>query len=121
MRKALIALAGALLLGGCATQIMQGFVGQPVEQIMVRYGPPVGVFDMPDGRRAFQWRIDSSTVTPGTATTNAYAYGNYGTATTTYMPAQQINQSCIYTMYATEGPAGRWTVVGYEKPSLACY
>lgn len=56
----------ALGLTSCATNIMEGFVGQPLQAGIARYGPPEVVFDMPDGRRAFQWRMESETVTPRT-------------------------------------------------------
>lgn len=119
---ALVALAG--LLGGCASSIMSGFVGKPVESVMVRYGQPVSVFDMPDGRRAFQWQINSSFVMPGSAHTNTNIFAPPGSfaqvnSFTTYTPAQQINSSCLYTMYG-EWRGGMWVLVGYEKPNLMC-
>lgn len=53
MRAAIVA---ALLLAGCASTSLKGFVGQPIEEAMMRYGPPESVIDLPDGRKAFQFR-----------------------------------------------------------------
>ena len=45
---------------GCASEIMKGYVGRPVQDVMLDYGAPTNAFDMGDGRRAFQWIIHSS-------------------------------------------------------------
>ena len=73
MRK-LVALFALLSLSACASQIMQGYVGKPIQSAMVDYGPPVNAFDMGDGRRAFQWVMNQTYIMP----TNVR---NYGTAT----------------------------------------
>jgi hypothetical protein len=130
VRLALIVIS-VLLLSGCATQIMQGFVGQPVQNAMLKYGPPMNVMDMPDGTRAFQWEIKSSVVMPGTST--AYGTANIyappgssfatvsGNSTTTYMPGQVINSRCLYTMYGQwQAARNAWIFTGYEKPPLIC-
>lgn len=122
MKWGLIVLAMAL--SGCASSVMGGFVGKPVEAVAVRYGPPVNVFDMPDGRRAFQWNINSTIPLAGYSNTTATIYAPPGglatvNSSTNYMPAQQIQHSCLYTMYGTyQGNA--WVLTGYEKPSLMC-
>ena len=45
---------GILILSGCASQIMNSYVGNDVREVMVDYGTPANAFDMGDGRRAFQ-------------------------------------------------------------------
>lgn len=128
MRRLLIAVT--LLLSGCATTIMDGFVGKPLQQVMVRYGPPANVFDMPDGRRAFQWNISSNYVVPGSSqsytTANVYAppgafatvnATTYGTSTPGYVG----QMDCLYTMYGQyDAVTKAWVLVGYEKPRLMC-
>lgn len=75
MMRRLMILAFAVTLAGCATSEMESYIGQPLQAAMARRGPPQVVFDMPDGRRAFQWVFVSQGVTPlqtyGTA--NIYA------------------------------------------------
>ena len=130
MRMITVALIAVLGVGGCATQVMEGFVGQPVQAGIARYGPPDYVFDMPDGRRAFQWRMESESVTPvqtyGNATTNLYAPpGAYASANTNFNQTtyggQVVRQVCRYTMYARWNDASSaWVFESFEKPSLMC-
>lgn len=124
--KRLATAAAALVLSGCATGIMEGYIGQPVQAGIARYGPPEYVFDMPDGRRAFQWRMESSTVMPTQtygqvniyAPPGSYAQANYHQTTT---GGQTVTQVCRYTMYARHDAAsGAWVFESFEKPSLMC-
>lgn len=125
-----VALAATLLVGGCASSIMEGFVGQPLQVGIARYGPPAFVFDMPDGRRAFQWRMESQvampTTTYGNVNTNIYAPpGSFASANTQYSQTTYggnvLNQVCLYTMYARFNESQQaWIFEGFEKPSLAC-
>ena len=38
---AALALVSSLLLAGCASDIMKGYVGQPIEAAIADYGPPI--------------------------------------------------------------------------------
>lgn len=126
MRGVIIAAVLALGLSGCATAIMEGYIGKPVQQAMIDRGPPDMVMDLPDGRRAFQWVINSSYTTPRQtygqaniyAPPGAYANVNYNQMT---FGGQTITSSCRYTMYASWDEAQRtWVFVGFEKPRLDC-
>lgn len=118
------------LTSGCASGIMEGYIGQPLQAGIARYGPPDVVFDMPDGRRAFQWRMESETVMPtttsGNMTTNIYAPpGAFASAQSTYNQTtyggQTMRQVCRYTMYARwNAAANAWIFESFEKPSLMC-
>ncbi len=121
-----IALTGVVTLAvtGCASSYMEGLVGQPLQIGMARYGPPSVVFDMPDGRRAFQWEMTSSGVTPRTTTTTANFYAPPGsfanmTATQTSFGGNVVQRTCRYTMYAVQ-QGETWVFSGFEKPSLNC-
>lgn len=123
MRK--LILIAALTLTACASQIMQGYVGQPVQQVMVKYGTPISAFDMGDGRRAFQWRIGHSYTPPTTVTNSGTAYpiGNsvWWTQSTQISGGQPITGSCIYTLYGRwSASANAWLIDSYEKPPLMC-
>ena len=86
---------------------------------MAQYGPPVNACDMPDGRRAFQWRMENAVVMPTTTNYTGYGYGNMvtGNAITTggYMGATV----CFRTLYA-KGQGKQWAIVGFERPRLDC-
>lgn len=118
----------ALALAGCATQVMNEMVGKDISEIQVKYGPPVNVMKMPDGRTAFQWRMDQSFSMPTYATSsttgNLYGTGNYATysgMTTTQVHGGGVfNQTCFYTLYAQKNPRKSYTVTSYEPPTFDC-
>jgi len=140
---------GALIIGltlaGCATQIMTSYVGKPLTQPIIEYGPPVAAYDMGDGRRAFVWVQKVQVVRPGfvstTGNANAIstgsvrAVGNQASysgqttanlyANTTILPPTQSSYDCHYAIFARktrddiDGPAA-WQVVGFNPPKLKC-
>jgi hypothetical protein len=120
MRFSTVLVIAALSLAGCATEVMKGFVGHDVTDVIVKYGPPANAFDLPDGRRAFQWRQDSTYFSPGTTTYNGTTYGNHTTGTAVTTGAYAGVSTCYYTLYAQPGPNNRWTVVGFEQPTFEC-
>ena len=101
--KKTIVMALALVLGGCASTAMKSFTGQSINEAFFKYGRPENVFDLPDGRRAFQfyWGGGSFTV-PTTSTTalNSNGLGGF-TATTTSIPAGIVgSKGCLVTLIA---------------------
>jgi hypothetical protein len=117
MKNALFGLLFAsTILAGCASQIMGDMVGKDVNQIVAQYGPPVNSFDLPDGRRAFQWRLDSAYVMP--TTTTFTGYGNVATAFNS--GGAIISNACYYTLYTKPNPQKSYTVVSFEPPRMDC-
>lgn len=119
------AVAAALAVTGCASSIMGGYMGEPVQSAMVKYGPPQAAFDMGDGRRAFQWSMDQSYTTPTTVNNqgNANVYGNsvWWTEKTQISGGQTLNSTCNYTMYGRwSESANAWILESFEKPRLMC-
>lgn len=120
------ALAAGIGLTGCATAIMESYVGKPVQQAMIDRGPPDMVMDLPDGRRAFQWHVDRSYTAPvqtyGQA--NIYAppgsFANVNYNQSTY-GGDTIRNTCRYTLYARwHEEQGAWVFESFEKPGLRC-
>lgn len=65
-----VALLG-ILASGCVSTHMKQFIGRDVRYIAVQDGAPENVLDMPDGRRAFQYRLGGGQIAvPATTTTN---------------------------------------------------
>jgi len=123
--KTLPILLLAIFISGCASQIMKGYVGKDVREIMLDYGSPSNAFDMSDGRRAFQWVQDSSYTTPVNATTtgNVSTYGttSWVNSNTTITGGQTINSKCLYTLFARWNEATNgWVVTDFKKPNLMC-
>lgn len=115
----------ALALAGCASSIMNDYVGQPLQSAMVDYGPPVNAFDMGDGRRAFQWSMTSSYTAPTTVSNSGTAMpmGNsvWWTQNTQISGGGTSSQTCLYTLYGRwDESADVWRVEGFEKPRFMC-
>ena len=114
-----LALIGVM--AGCASAVLESYVGKSITEAMLDYGQPTAAFDLPDGTRAFQWKVNDSGVIPISTTSNSQVYGaagwtNVTTTSTNYTP---YSQECLYTLLAK--PQSRdWVVVGFRKPSLVC-
>lgn len=111
----------AFLVTGCATQVLQSYVGQPITEPILDYGPPTNVVELENGRRAYQWAIDSSGYIPITtpSTGTIYGSGGYATVTTTSTSYVPYSDRCIYTLIAVE-QQDRWIVESYRDPSFMC-
>lgn len=121
MRASGLAIAAVMLLGACASQILESYVGKSVTEPILDYGPPSSVVELPDGRRAFQWARTNSGVIPVTTPTTATVYGSGGYATayattTDYIP---YSNDCVYTLIAVRSGAD-WVVESFRKPTLSC-
>lgn len=106
---------------GCASQIMQGYMGKPLQEVMLDYGPPSNAFDMPDGSRAFQWVMNYSTTTPTQVRTSSIPVGNVWYTNTQITGGQAISGECIYTMLARWDQAqNAWIFYEFRPPSMMC-
>lgn len=116
-----LAIALAFLVTGCASSIMRGYIGKPLQEVMLDYGPPVNAFDMPDGSRAFQWRVNSTFVTPTTVTSSTVPVGNVWYTNTQITGGQAVTSGCIYTMLARwNADQNAWIFHDFRPPSALC-
>lgn len=115
-----LAFFGLIFVSACASQVMGGFVGKDLTEVQLQYGPPINVLDMPDGRKAFQWRFDSSMMMPTTTNYNAVASGNWVTGSATTYGGGILTTPCFYTLFAKPNQNKSYTVVGFQPPSIAC-
>jgi hypothetical protein len=81
-------------------------VGHLVDEIAAANGPPSRQWNLPDGRRAYQWQSSSVTARVGAARDGEIM----GAASQT---------TCFYTFYAKPAPQG-FMVVGAEPPRPGC-
>lgn len=116
----IVAFVGFLALAGCASQIMEGFVGKDISEVQLQYGPPINVMDLPDGRKAFQWRFDSTTYMPVTTNYTAYGSGNMVSGTAYSYGGGAFTTPCFYTLFAKPNAKKSFTVVGFQQPRLDC-
>lgn len=129
MKKLIPVLVVCIALAGCASQIMQGYVGKTVADAVMDYGAPETAFDISKHERAFVWKMRNSTIIPGSSNTygNVTGYGNmaFYNAHTYTSPSFVSEGTCAYVLYAKrsrkdiQGPAA-WTVTGFKKPRLDC-
>lgn len=131
MRQGIIMVAIAMALSGCASSIMQSYVGKDINEVIMDYGAPINSFDMPDGKRAFQWHDTVTYQSPaivntynnGAGTTlqsgSLYTHSYRGNSTSVITPGYSNTDHCFYTLFA-EKIGKQWIVTGFRKPRLAC-
>ncbi len=116
----LIPVLSLLVVASCASAIMEGFVGKDLREVQLEYGPPINAFEMPDGRTAFQWRFDSTTMMPMTTSYSGVASGNWVTGTATTYGGGVFSTPCFYTLFGTPNSNDSYTIVGFQRPKLDC-
>lgn len=110
------------ILGACATDVLQGYIGKPITEAILDNGPPTNIVELGDNRRAYQWDVTKAGIVPITAPSTTYVYGSGISATatitsTTYVPYEQ---RCIYTVTATKSESGEYIVDGFREPEFGC-
>jgi hypothetical protein len=112
----------AVLIAGCVSTQMRGYVGRDITEAMLAYGQPVQTLDLPDGRRAFQFRYGGGTaIIPAQGYARATTAANTTSVSSTSTPAVLVDRpGCLLTFIAK--PAGSsWTVVETRTPKeLVC-
>src|SRR5690606_36017509 len=96
----------ALVLAACASE-MERYVGRSISEVMLDYGPPDDVFELSDGRRAYQWEVKKEGFRPvsgprigvGIGVGSGWRGGMWGgqvtTLNTAYVP---YSKTCRYTL-----------------------
>lgn len=111
---------------GCVSTHMKKYVGQDARYIAVDDGPPVNVFDMPDGRRAFQYRWGGGSYVVPKSTTTQGQVQLVGDAA--YYSQQKVesggfvveSEGCLITYFAQWNSAkNAWIVVAISYPKRA--
>ncbi len=150
LKNSLVIILTIIFLSGCASKIMQGFVGKDIRQVVLDYGTPINAMDMGNGVRAFQWKMTNYTHTTPTyinSSSSGSAYGssytsgqgsvygsnyNYNSRTNYNMNAyintntvithsQTYDLTCLYTLFARWDKGRKgWIVTSFKKPNLMC-
>jgi hypothetical protein len=106
--------SAALALSGCATAPPPGplaaskTVGRKIDEVMAANGPASGQWDLPDGRRVYQWQEISVMARVGASEISGEVSGAASQTT------------CYTTLYARPDAAGRFKVISYEAPRPGC-
>lgn len=114
----------ALALVGCASTAMKRYVGSSISEAYLAYGQPANVFDLPDGRRAFQFYWGGgSGIFPGSSQTTVAPIGGGAYAVTTMGTPAMVyeNKGCLVSLIARSNGAGDFVVEEYRIPKrLVC-
>lgn len=120
--KRIVLAAMAIALSGCVSTAMKAHVGKSITEALFAYGKPENVFDLPDGRRAFQFRWGGgSAIIPGQSNSTMMPNGAGYSVNTTSTPATLIESAgCLVTLIAK--PSGSdFIVEEYRYPKrLVC-
>lgn len=102
MRLITLVLAAALL-AACASTEMRAYIGRPISDVLLDYGPPEQVIDLPDGRKAYQFRWGGGAyVVPGQSHATAITTGNVTTVTHTGAPSVVgYSEGCLISFIAS--------------------
>ncbi|WP_255010442.1 hypothetical protein [Roseovarius sp. M141] len=119
----LTALAVAAVLMGCAPPVLDKYMGRSIVDPMLDFGQPDEVFDLADGRRAFQWQVEKHGMRPSPRPVIGVGIGvgrgGWGNVTTIGTSYESYTTSCRYTLIGT--PRGDdWIVTGQRKPAPGC-
>jgi hypothetical protein len=117
LRLTFLAAALAAGLSACATPLRQSSaaplpitaeqaIGRTVEDVLAAKGPASQEWDLPDGRRVYQWQEISVMARMDSA--NGELTGAASQTT------------CFYTLYAQRDEQGRYKIVGFERPGPGC-
>jgi hypothetical protein len=112
----------ALALSGCASTAMKGHVGKSINEAFFSYGKPENVFNLPDGRRAFQFRWGGgSGIIPGHSNSTILPNGAGYNVTTTSTPTTFFeSDGCLVTLIA-QASGNDFVVQEYRIPKkLVC-
>lgn len=121
MKHFAIAICAALL-ASCASTSMKGYVGRPIEDAFMTQGAPENVFDLSDGRRAFQFRWGGGALPlAGQSQSVITSYGNITTVNTTGTTAIILESpGCLVTLIG-EKRGVSYVVTEYRIPKrLVC-
>jgi hypothetical protein len=83
-------------------------IGHPLDEIVAVNGPPSKQWDLPDGRRGYQWESSSISATVGAAARKGE------------IRAAGASQTCYYRLYARPDAKGVLKVVAADEPGPGC-
>ncbi|WP_162497423.1 hypothetical protein [Roseovarius dicentrarchi] len=113
----------AAILAGCAAPVLDKYMGRSIVDPMLDFGQPAEVFDLPDGRRAYQWSVDKQASRPSPRPVIGVGIGvgrgGWGNVTTIGTSYETYTKSCRYTLIASPRGGG-WVVTDQRKPAPGC-
>ncbi|PVA11868.1 hypothetical protein DC366_02725 [Pelagivirga sediminicola] len=126
-RHILTGLLAAAWLAGCAPPVLDKYMGRPILDPMLDFGKPDEVFDLPDGRRAFQWKVEKNATRPspkpvigvGVGIGRGRWGGGWSQVTTVGTSYESYTKTCVYTLIGNRR-GDTWIVTGQRRPAPGC-
>lgn len=108
-----------LLLSGCVSTEMKGYVGKDIREVILANGQPMGVIDMGDGSRAFQFMWGGTSQTAVASNSSTQINSNWlGKAQIESSGSAIVSSGCVIS-YITHWDEKRksWIVFDYRYPN----
>ncbi|MFX0541329.1 hypothetical protein ACEWPM_006295 [Roseovarius sp. S4756] len=121
----IFAAVAALTVAACAApNQMESYVGRPIGEAVLDHGSPTEVFQLSDGRRAYQWELTKTGFRPsprprigvGVGIGTGGWGGGLTTIGTDYIP---YSKTCRYTLISDKR-GDDWIVSEFRKPTPGC-
>jgi len=108
-----------LLLSACVSTEMKGYVGKDIREVILTNGQPMGVMDMGDGSRAFQFMWGGSSQTAVTSNSTTQVNGDWlGKASVQSSGSAVVSSGCVISYIAQwDDTRKSWVVVDYRYPN----
>lgn len=120
IRSAILAVASAsALLTACASTTMKSYIGAPITNVMLDYGPPDNIYSLGPGQQAYQWRKNKTQVFPGSSNGEMRTTSQGERYEVSETPGYVERIDCFYTFY-TRSSGSDWYVTDFRQPSLEC-
>ncbi|WP_057664949.1 hypothetical protein [Stenotrophomonas koreensis] len=108
-----------LLLSACVSTEMKGYVGKDIREVILTNGQPMGVMDMGDGSRAFQFMWGGSSQAAVTSSSATQVNGDWlGKASVQSSGSAVVSSGCVIAYIAQwDDTRKSWIVVDYRYPN----
>jgi len=137
LKTTFIVIISVIFLAGCASKIMEGYIGKDIREVVLERGTPVNAMDMGNGVRAFQWSLTRSYTSPvqvsststgrgygssyNTGYRTNYSMNTYVNTNTVITGGHTTTSTCLYTLFAKWNKIRNgWMVTGFKKPNIMC-
>ncbi len=110
----------AVVLSGCASKEMKTYIDRDITAVIARHGQPTTEFDLPDGRRAFQWEMVDTDYIPDSVEWKEENTDSGQRGEVHHSGGYTSTSVCYYTFYTKPYGKNGWRVVGFEKPRFEC-
>lgn len=112
-----------MILAGCASTEMKGYIGQDIREVILTNGQPIGALDMGNGVRAFQFMWGGTTTTAVRAQTTIQDNSEwFGSSEIRSSGSALVSSGCVIA-YLTRWDENQksWIIFDYRIPKkLVC-